>query len=86
MKEISAACDHLSIDGLMTIGAPGDLTCFDRLVECRTQLAQALELPEESFQLSMGMSGDFEQAIARGATSVRVGSTIFGQRDYPNKK
>lgn len=35
--------------------------------------------------LSMGMSGDFEQAIAQGATHVRVGSAIFGDRDYPSK-
>jgi uncharacterized pyridoxal phosphate-containing UPF0001 family protein len=32
--------------------------------------------------LSMGMSGDFEAAIAAGATHVRVGSAIFGARDY----
>ena len=32
--------------------------------------------------LSMGMSGDFESAIAMGATHVRVGSAIFGERDY----
>ena len=32
--------------------------------------------------LSMGMSGDFEQAIAHGATHIRVGSAIFGARDY----
>lgn len=35
--------------------------------------------------LSMGMSGDFEQAIAFGATHIRVGSAIFGERDYSNK-
>jgi pyridoxal phosphate enzyme (YggS family) len=33
-------------------------------------------------KLSMGMSDDFEAAIAQGATSVRVGSAIFGRRDY----
>ena len=32
--------------------------------------------------LSIGMSGDFESAIAQGATHVRVGSAIFGERDY----
>ncbi|WP_412505287.1 YggS family pyridoxal phosphate-dependent enzyme [Roseovarius sp. SYSU LYC5161] len=32
--------------------------------------------------LSMGMSGDFEQAVAQGATHLRVGSAIFGARDY----
>lgn len=33
-------------------------------------------------ELSMGMSGDFERAIAQGATYIRVGSAIFGERDY----
>eukprot|EP00435_Cladocopium_sp_Y103_P029168 s286_g7.t1 len=66
--------------GLMTIGAPGDLTAFDRLKDVRTKLAEHLQVPEESLQLSMGMSGDFIEAIKRGATSVRVGSSIFGAR------
>jgi PLP dependent protein len=35
--------------------------------------------------LSMGMSGDFESAIAKGATHIRVGSAIFGARDYANR-
>jgi len=34
--------------------------------------------------LSMGMSGDFEEAIACGSNMVRVGSAIFGKRDYGN--
>ena len=36
--------------------------------------------------LSMGMSGDFEDAIRAGATMVRVGSSIFGARYYPEKQ
>ena len=35
--------------------------------------------------LSMGMSGSYEAAIAEGATLVRVGTAIYGQRDYPNR-
>jgi hypothetical protein len=42
-------------------------------------LADRLSLP----RISMGMSGDFETAIALGATHVRVGSAIFGHRSYP---
>ena len=34
------------------------------------------------YGLSMGMSSDFESAIAMGATHIRVGSAIFGERDY----
>lgn len=85
-KKISEECPWLSIDGLMTIGATGDSSCFDTLVQCREQMATVLGLEPNDLELSMGMSGDFEVAIAKGATSVRVGSTIFGQRDYSNLK
>lgn len=76
-------CPNLTIKGLMTIGAPGDLSCFDKLVSCRATVAGLLNVPVESLHLSMGMSGDFEEAIAKGATHIRVGSTIFGARIYP---
>ena len=84
-KFIREQCPHLRIKGLMTIGAPGDFSCFDRLVRCRQVLCGELSCAEETMELSMGMSGDYEEAIKRGATSVRVGSTIFGERIYPSK-
>lgn len=84
VKQISDECTWLSIDGLMTIGAPGDYTCFDTLSSCRDEVATILGKEASDLELSMGMSGDFEVAIAKGATSVRVGSTIFGARDYSN--
>ncbi len=84
--EIKSSCPNLDILGLMTIGAPGDYSCFDALAECRKVVAEALSVDVDSLQLSMGMSGDYQEAIKRGATSVRVGSTIFGKRDYSNKK
>jgi len=86
VKKISEECPGLSIDGLMTIGAPGDYSCFDTLVKCRDEVAPILGRRPDELELSMGMSGDFEVAVAKGATSVRVGSTIFGQRDYSNLK
>jgi pyridoxal phosphate enzyme (YggS family) len=63
--------------GLMTVApATGDpRPVFAGLRE----LAQRLELPE----LSMGMSGDYEAAIAEGATTVRVGTALFGARPAP---
>ena len=81
-REITKSCDHLVISGLMTIGAEGDLSCFDCLVQCRDNVAEALNIPIKDLALSMGMSGDFEEAIIKGATHVRIGSTIFGARDY----
>ena len=84
-KHIVNDCDNLSLKGIMTIGAPGDVSCLDRLAECRTTVASALDIDDPNkLELSMGMSGDFEAAIAKGSTNVRVGSTIFGARDYSN--
>eukprot|EP00548_Thalassiothrix_antarctica_P001147 CAMPEP_0194136666 /NCGR_PEP_ID=MMETSP0152-20130528/6669_1 /TAXON_ID=1049557 /ORGANISM="Thalassiothrix antarctica, Strain L6-D1" /LENGTH=243 /DNA_ID=CAMNT_0038833417 /DNA_START=168 /DNA_END=899 /DNA_ORIENTATION=- len=82
-KDITESCDNLNLKGLMTIGAIGDLSCFQILVKCRDEVAS--ELDRSDLCLSMGMSGDFETAISEGATHVRVGSTIFGARDYSKK-
>jgi len=81
-RQIQSDCPRLTLRGLMTIGAPGDTGCLDQLVECRDQVMEDLGL--SSLGLSMGMSGDYPEAIAKGSTNVRVGSTIFGARDYSN--
>jgi pyridoxal phosphate enzyme (YggS family) len=64
----------LSIEGLMCVPPVGEdpVPHFQTLAA----LQERLELPD----LSMGMSGDFEEAILHGATLVRVGSAIFGAR------
>ena len=73
---------QLRLRGLMAIPAPGDEVAaqrlpFAQLRELRDQLnRQGLTLDT----LSMGMSHDFAAAIAEGATMVRVGSAIFGER------
>lgn len=81
-KHIVQNCKRLNLKGIMTIGAPGDVDCLESLGKCRELVADALSLNPLDIELSMGMSGDFENAIAKGSTNVRVGSTIFGQRDY----
>ena len=82
---IVESCPNLKFAGFMTIGMP-DYTSkpenFDCLKECRRKAAEALGVEEETMELSMGMSGDFENAIAMGSTNIRVGSTIFGARIY----
>lgn len=84
IRDITEQCPRLRIQGLMTIGAPGDQSCFDTLCKCRDEVAVA-GLPIETLELSMGMSDDFEVAIEKGSTNVRIGSTIFGARDYSKK-
>lgn len=83
-----AGCSGLHLSGLMTIGQPDYSSRpenFTALAACRTEVAAALGRPETELELSMGMSGDFEAAIEMGADSVRVGSSIFGAREYPTK-
>jgi len=83
-RHVLQECPRLNLQGLMTIGAPGDANCFAILSDCRDTVQKELGL-DDALELSMGMSGDFEAAIQAGATNVRVGSTIFGARDYSNK-
>ena len=58
-------------------GSEEDFQC---LLRCRDAAAAALNVEPPSLHLSMGMSHDFEAALAAGATHVRVGSSIFGAR------
>nr|CAD1834898.1 unnamed protein product [Ananas comosus var. bracteatus] len=88
-KHVKIACPHLVFSGLMTIGMPDYSSTpenFKTLSNCRIDVCKALGIPTEQCELSMGMSGDFEQAIEMGSTNVRIGSTIFGPREYPNRK
>jgi hypothetical protein len=87
--DIAASCKNLKITGLMTIGAyeaAPTSTFFNTLVGCKQEVLKALpQLDEQTFQMSMGMSHDFELALANGSTEVRVGSAIFGSRVYADK-
>ena len=84
IKEL-AALDRMKVRGLMTIGLPGQTAAeirpsyADLRVLSEQLIADGL-LPPDADELSMGMSNDFELAIAEGATMVRVGSSVFGAR------
>lgn len=90
VKFLSSECPSLKFSGLMTIGMAehdqsGPNPDFVCLAKCREDLCAELGLNLQDVELSMGMSADFEEAIRMGSTSVRVGSTIFGQRNYAPK-
>lgn len=81
--------DRLHIKGLMTIGLFSNdevkvRACY-RLLKSLFEEVKSLSIPRvEMNELSMGMSNDFEIAIEEGATIVRVGTAVFGQRIYPD--
>jgi pyridoxal phosphate enzyme (YggS family) len=77
----------LKLRGLMAVPAPSD-----NVAEQRFYFAQLRELRDElnreglkMDELSMGMSHDFVAAIMEGATIVRIGTAIFGERTYEGK-
>lgn len=79
-----APLEHISIEGLMTMppyfNEPEKARpYFIRLRELRDRVQEEGVRMDE---LSMGMSGDFEVAIEEGATMIRVGTAIFGERRY----
>ena len=89
VKEIAAECEGVRIRGVMCVPpigeTPGDSRPYFKKTKAIFDNLKTLDLPQERFlpdTLSMGMSGDFEVAVEEGATIVRVGSSIFGKRNY----
>lgn len=77
--------ENIQLCGLMTIGFLDENLEVARL--CFSKLRQLKESLEAEFnielkELSMGMSGDLEQAIEEGSTIIRVGTALFGERNY----
>ncbi|KAF8340529.1 uncharacterized protein EI90DRAFT_2906044 [Cantharellus anzutake] len=93
-RYILSDCPQLYLRGLMTIGSIEQSASsegnedFSRLIETATILEDLLRKEDGklnwgvdgALELSMGMSGDFEQAIRAGSGVIRVGTAIFGQR------
>ena len=81
VKQISQL-PHIRLRGLMVIPAPENSVAF---ADAKTLFEQVKSLharPQDWDTLSMGMSGDLDAAIAAGSTMVRVGTALFGARDY----
>lgn len=80
-----AALPRLTLRGLMAIPAPE--SSYERQFAVAQQMAVAFEALKARYEtvdtLSLGMSDDMEAAIAAGSTMVRIGTAIFGARDYP---
>ena len=79
-----AALPRLALRGLMAIPAPE--SSYERQFAVAQQMAVAFEALKARYNtvdtLSLGMSDDMEAAIAAGSTMVRIGTAIFGARDY----
>jgi pyridoxal phosphate enzyme (YggS family) len=87
LLENAAGLDHIRIRGLMTMppffdDPEGARPFFEALAALKERLGQNPTPNADLTELSMGMTGDFEVAIAAGATLVRIGTAIFGERHY----
>ncbi len=88
-EDITAECGNVRICGLMCVPPiaeePEDSRPYFKEAAALFNEMKNWDLPAGRFnptELSMGMSGDFEVAIEEGSTMVRVGSSIFGPRNY----
>ena len=85
-----AKLPNIFIKGLMTIAPYTEVSEENRPI-FRTLKQLSVDIASKNIDnvsmnvLSMGMTGDYEVAIEEGATIVRVGTGIFGERYYPNK-
>ena len=83
MLAAATACEHLRVRGLMTMAPQGDLAvareCFAGLAALADELRAALPAEKAALfsELSMGMSEDWREAVAAGATMVRIGRALF---------
>ena len=90
LLDMAAAQPHIRLRGLMAIppaaATPDKTRAF--FAQMRELLAKAADRHYENAKmdiLSMGMSGDYPDAIREGATIVRIGTAIYGARDYSKK-
>lgn len=81
LEHVQTHCPKLRVQGLMAMGPlegePGPV--FDAVAALREDLRKASGLPLGT--LSLGMSGDLEQAVQAGSTMVRIGTALFGPRE-----
>ena len=82
--ETALEAESLELDGLMTIAPLDDdpdvaKKTFETLRDLRDTLSERFGCPLS--ELSMGMTGDLEQAIAAGSTQIRVGTALYGVRE-----
>ena len=87
VRYCSESCPRIHIVGMMTMAAAGSSdedtrTCFRGLRELSRSIDDLGLKNVQMTELSMGMSGDYKIAIEEGSTIVRVGTSIFGKRDY----
>lgn len=73
---------QLRLRGLMVIPAAGNIQALTDAAHLFAAVKTQHHQPEDWDTLSMGMSGDLTEAIAAGSTLIRVGTALFGARDY----
>lgn len=90
MLEYASGLSNIRVQGLMTIMAKGDSEIatrlhFDDIYNKFVDFSSNKYDNVNMKYLSMGMSSDYETAVSCGSNMVRVGSAIFGERDYSSK-
>jgi len=81
-EEISKKCENLTVRGLMSIGNINCISEFEEMYKLKNNLCEKFGLNTDEFTLSFGTSDDYENAIMNGSNEIRIGTLLFGERNY----
>jgi len=86
VDHIITNCPNLELVGLMSMGSIGVESEFTKVYDLKLEIFKKYKDLEKDFTLSMGTSEDYELAILNGASEIRIGTKLFGKREYNEKK
>jgi pyridoxal phosphate enzyme (YggS family) len=76
-EKISKTCEKIQVAGIMSLGDIGNVQQFNEMMKIKLEICEKFTIDSNNFQISMGTSDDYEEAIKCGSNEIRVGGLIF---------
>lgn len=86
LEEVKNKCDSLIVKGLMSIGNSNIQSEFEEMYDLKQKICEKFSINIDEFILSFGTSEDYENAIINGSNEIRIGTLLFGERNYDKSK
>ena len=85
-EEVLNKCDSIIVKGLMSIGNADSRPEFEEMFNLKTMICEKFSINKDDFIISFGTSEDYENAILNGSNEIRIGTLLFGERNYNKSK
>jgi pyridoxal phosphate enzyme (YggS family) len=76
-EKISQSFEKIEVSGIMSLGDIGNIQQFNEMMKIKLEICEKFKIDNNNFQISMGTSDDYEEAIKCGSNEIRVGGLIF---------